>query len=642
MSAGTLRTLWLTTSCLVAAAAAGPEDNADPHSGWSFRFRDFPIAAWNPPAATDAEYQVYREACFNLVMSPRYALPDVALDLAQKHGLALLVDTYTPNDAPWGGSAGPYTPHPSHHPATLPELRWLQARCGQHPALAGYLLGDDYGALPAELVETTRFLREQAPHLLPWVCQNVMSAASLATAGNPIQNPQIYPTLYEAAWPVEEQCYRYCTQLRVLRDGCRRYGLTPWPMFNVCGVQSDSLLRFQVYAGLAYGAQGLWYFTYADGLRQGSGGETLEQVRQALLPTWHDAAAANRRVAAYGPRLLGRQCAGVVQTCPRLARGGAPAPERLITGLGDALLAGVLTKAGDGPVVLLVDARASAARDATPERQVEIRFHAAVTGIDVVSESGTEARPGPTAVLALRGGEGILLALHGNGLEGLCAQLERPADAALPRPAPRADGLVLQVPFDEGTGDVARDRSGMGHDLALTGVQWVNGRSGPAARLAGRGSFGRRLEVDLQANEAITIAAWVRPHYPATGYAPVVYLGSGSVDRVEFGFGPDDLYPVITDHLSHSGNQLYVVGMKGLIPEGTWGHIAVAAGPAGAVTYVNGRPTARSAYAGRFDLGPTDLLVGVRGTEEYDGDISDLRIWNRCLSAADIAALAAP
>ena len=640
MTGATMRMIWATASCLAAAGAAEPERAAAPLPAWDFRFRDFLIAAWNPPAATAAEYEAYRAAGFNVVMSPRYAFPEAALDLAQKVGLNVLVDTYTPNDRPWGGTAGPYAPHPTHHPATLPELRWLHARYGQHAALAGYLLGDDYGALPAELVEATRFLRENAPHLFPWICQNVMTAESLAAAGNPIQDPQIYPTLYEADWPVEEQCYRYCQQLRKLRDGCRRYGLTPWPMFNVCGVESDSLLRFQVYAALAYGAQGLWYFTYADGLRKGSGGDTAEQVRQALLPTWHDAAAANRRVAAYGPRLLGRQCAGVVQSSPGVARGGLPTATGLVAGLSDGLLAGVLTKGGEPPLLLVVDTRTSKLRDATPARQVEVRLHAAVTRIDVISENGTTAVTGPVAQLSLRGGEGLLLALQGAGLEGLCTALEQPANQGSLQ-APRADGLILQVPFDEGTGDVAHDRSGMGFDLALRGVQWVDGRSGKAARLAGRGSFGRRLETDLHASDAMTLAAWVRPGYPAAGYGPVVYIGGGQVDRLEFGFGPDNLYPVLSDHTEHSGAQLYVAGMKGLIPEGTWGHIAVCAGPEGAVAYVNGKPAARSTFRGRFDFGPTDVLVGVRGTEEYDGDISDLRLWNRCLSAAEIAVLAA-
>jgi hypothetical protein len=410
-------------------------------------------------------------------------------------------------------------------------------------------------------------------------------------------------------------------------------------MFNVCGVAGDSLLRFQVFAGLAYGAQGLWYFTYADGLRKGTGGETTAEVRRALLPTWHDAAAANRRVAAYGPALLGRLCAGVLHTSPRVARGGVPGSDRLVVRLSPDLLAGVLTKPGEPPLLVVVDTRVSKVRDTVPERSAEVQCHPAVTGIEVRSEAGRQTVAGTTVALSLRGGEGLLLALRGEGLDALCAELEV-RDAPTARTPVRPDGLVLQVPFDEGTGDVAHDRSGLGHDLALQGTEWVQGRAGKAVGLAGQGTFGRRLETDLRTDTAMSIAAWVRPRYPATGYGPIVYVGSGSLDRFEFGVGPDNLYPVITDHLSHSGGQLYVAGMRALIPDGRWGHIAVCAGPEGAVTYVNAKAVARTGYIGRFDFGPTDVLVGIRGSEEYAGDLSDLRIWNRCLGPAEVAALA--
>ena len=130
-----------------------------------------------------------------------------------------------------------------------------------------------------------------------------------------------------------------------------------------------------------------------------------------------------------------------------------------------------------------------------------------------------------------------------------------------------------------------------------------------ALSLAAQGAFARRWMADLPATGEMTVAAWVRPGYPAQGYGPVVYLGSGAGggDRFEFGFGPDNIYPVITDKQSHSGAVLYVAGMRGLIPEGEWGHIAVAAGPSGATTYVNGKPIIETAYAGRFDFDAPDI-----------------------------------
>ena len=110
---------------------------------WNFRYRAFPIGAFNGPAATDAEYRVYKDCGFNVVITPRYShyggydKVAEALDLAHKHGLAAVLETYTHHTRPWGGKAGKWYRHRSHHPATLPELKWIHERYGKHPALIG-------------------------------------------------------------------------------------------------------------------------------------------------------------------------------------------------------------------------------------------------------------------------------------------------------------------------------------------------------------------------------------------------------------------------------------------------------------------------------------------------------------------------
>ena len=633
-----LRTL--AAVALLVPALALAVGRSDPQEGWKFAFSQFPIGAWNPPADTEAEYRVYREAGFNLVMSPRYALPDRALELALKYHLGLMVDTYTSNDRPWGGTASKYTPHPSHHPATLPELQWLHVRYGQHPALAGYLLGDDYGAVPIELIETTQFLRQNAPHLIPWICQNVMSAESLTKAGNPIQDPQIYPTLYQKDWPAAQQALELCRQLQVLRQGCLRWHLLPWPMFNVCEVESDSLVRFQVYASLAFGAEGIWYFTYRDGLQKGCGYATEAEVRAHLLPTWPVAAEANRRVAAWGPTLLGSKTAGLFATGPAIPRCTSPAPGKLVEAMSDDLLVGVRLKAGSPPLVMVADRRVDKGFGKVPEREVELRFANVVKGYEVLEAGQGRAISGRTARLRLPGGGGALLALQGTRLEALCREIEIAVPAGDRKVG--ADGLIMSVNFDEGQGEIAHDQSAARNDLWLHGTAWVPGHSGHALSFAGRGTYAELADAVLPAAQAMSVALWVRPTYPGTGYGPVILIGSGGCDRFEFGLGPDNLYPVISDQLSHSGAALYVSDLKALLPPGAWGHIAVCAGPAGATTYVNGRAIAHSDYVGKFDFTSKQVSVGVRGSEEYDGELDELRVWNRCLTAEEVAALAKP
>jgi hypothetical protein len=405
-------------------------------------------------------------------------------------------------------------------------------------------------------------------------------------------------------------------------------------------VESDSLIRFQVYASLAYGAQGIWYFTYRDGLQKGAGYPTDAEVRKNLLPTWQVAAEANHRVAAWGPHLLGRSAAGIFHTGWSAPHAATPAEGKLIEGMSEDLLVGLLTKPGKLPLAMVVDKRVDKRPGTIPDREVELRFARAVASIRVLDGSEERAVGGNVIRLRLPGGGGQLLALRGRGLEKLLGE-----DESRPRPRARGsvgrDGLLLHVKFDEGEGQAASDSSGLENHVRLYGIQWCDGKLGKAISLEGKGNFARSWDALLPATDAMTIAAWVRPKYPEKGYAPVVHVGSGGYDRFEFGFGPDNLYPVISDGESHSGGTLYVGGMKKLIPEGTWGHIAVCAGPKGAATYVNGRPVARTDYVGRFDFVTKDVYIGTRrAIEEYDGAIDDLRIWNRCLTAEEVQALA--
>lgn len=404
-----------------AAAHAGPAP--DPLAGWRFRLRSFVIGAWLGPDGTDAELRLYKECGFNVVMVGRYmahgqyALPDrIAreLDLVRRHRLYAMLDTYTQNDKPWGGVVPPAPG--THHPSSLEELRWIHARFGRHPALAGYLIGDDQGTMSPQLVACTQFLRENAPHLIPWVCGWV-PAAELARYGNPYANWQIYPTLYNTNEPAEVQARLYCEAYDRLRRDCLAHGVLPWPMFNASGADvSDSLLRFPIYAGLAYGAQGLWYFCYRGSLTNGVEGKpghtSYAAAKADVKPNWYVAQAANRRVAAYGPHLLGAVSQALFNTGWQVPGTLVPGPDRLVTEMSDDLLAGVLIKPRRLPMVLVVDKRVSKTPGATPPREVEVAFAPAVGRVRVLDARASRTVRGNRVRLTLSGGEGMLLLLE--------------------------------------------------------------------------------------------------------------------------------------------------------------------------------------------------------------------------------------
>lgn len=74
------------------------------------------------------------------------------------------------------------------------------------------------------------------------------------------------------------------------------------------------------------------------------------------------------------------------------------------------------------------------------------------------------------------------------------------------------EGLILYLPFDEGSGDTAGDISGKGNDGDIEGAKWVQGQDGGALEFSGADAF---VEVPydemFNLTEAFTLAAWVKP-----------------------------------------------------------------------------------------------------------------------------------
>ena len=440
------------------AAQAQPADGG-PRAKWDLKFKDFVIGAWWGPSATGAELELYRAAGFNVVMSGRYMQlddygdPDQGLrelDLAQRHGLGVLFDTYTKNDRPWGGQEPPAEDHPLHHAASLAELRWLYQRLGSHPALIGFMIGDDQGEVSERSNACTAFLFDQRPQLMPWLC-GWISPQNLAEHNNPIADPQIYPTLYQWELPAEELARQYAATYAGWSRQCRDQGVIFWPMFNVTGsrgklgpdmggyLPSDSLVRFPGYAAIAYGAEGIWYFIYNAGALQHLGPhKTPEAARRALTPLYQVGKRMNLRIAAWGPRVLGRTSTGLFGTSfgakapawpfaedqgefPNPEALARPAAGKLVEAMDDDVLVGLLTRRGEAPLAMVVDCRVSKEWRDVPARQVTVRFAPQVSSINVLEGGRSRAHEGSTVTLRLESGGGQLLELKGRDLEALCS-----------------------------------------------------------------------------------------------------------------------------------------------------------------------------------------------------------------------------
>ena len=202
-----------------------------------------------------------------------------------------------------------------------------------------------------------------------------------------------------------------------------------------------------------------------------------------------------------------------------------------------------------------------------------------------------------------------------------------------PSPTP---GLVAGYAFSEGTGTTTADASGNNRTGTLTnGATWAAGKYGTAVSFDGTNDkVTLPSTVDL-ASLPFTLEAWIRPTSFADWRAIFSKRASPSASQMRFDVG-----------LSITTGRVYVFTSNSTVtstyapPLNAWTHLAVVADSSGTKLYVNG---ALQQTLGAITLGSSSTaLVNIGGTgdnqDPFAGQIDNLRLWNRALSAAEIQA----
>ncbi len=233
------------------------------------------------------------------------------------------------------------------------------------------------------------------------------------------------------------------------------------------------------------------------------------------------------------------------------------------------------------------------------------------------------------------------------------------AAATLRAATPGGEGAVSRWSFD-GT---AKDTAGATADhltpRGASRVRYVTaaevpGTSGKAGALGVKGGDATHLTAgvskDVRLGPAYTIEAWVHP-ISVTGWGRLV-LRWGGAGRYAYHFALRD-GRVSLYHGQADGKYLFAEGGK-MTPR-RWYHIAGIARPNAATpakstleVYLNGKLVGTGRYDGTIcpaadePLGIGDAGGSLRGgSSQYRGYIDELTVWNRALSADDIAKHAA-
>ncbi len=201
-------------------------------------------------------------------------------------------------------------------------------------------------------------------------------------------------------------------------------------------------------------------------------------------------------------------------------------------------------------------------------------------------------------------------------------------------------GLVAHYAFDEGSGAVAKDLSGQANDGKLIGgVKWVKGPWGTAIELDGKdghvdGGTGKSLNIAAGG----TMMLWCCPRTLQGGLVNWSTSGSWGDERLVMAVntyhGGRQLLAVMADGEGHSQFSL------GSLQTNVWNHVALAFDGQTTWVYNDGVLVGRRAQALKPNIAGVPMWVGKclgLGHSFFDGMIDEVRVYNRVLSAKEIA-----
>jgi hypothetical protein len=210
-------------------------------------------------------------------------------------------------------------------------------------------------------------------------------------------------------------------------------------------------------------------------------------------------------------------------------------------------------------------------------------------------------------------------------------------DMEAPLRTPKATP-VADYSFDEENEETQADTSGDGHTATVEGAEWTeHGRYGGAMEFKAENEDVLKIPAseDLNFKEEFTLEAWVRPSGATNKGAPLIDKQEGSgLGYFLYEGGSESDVPVGAADPEHE----HVHAHKPL-PANTWSHVALVFVGNRTFLYVNGEEVQNGAALpvlgeeGELEIG------GSTDTADYfDGRIDEVRIYNRGLNSAEIAA----
>lgn len=206
---------------------------------------------------------------------------------------------------------------------------------------------------------------------------------------------------------------------------------------------------------------------------------------------------------------------------------------------------------------------------------------------------------------------------------------------------------VAHLKLDEGTGILAEDSSGNANQgLLVNAPTWTRGRLGAALSFAGTDQYVRlasSASID-RLSSAATVTAWVYRLADQASFRAVVHrqAGTGFEDAFYLGFRDNAYYASVRTPSAGAAALLGTTAANAV-----WTHLGFTYDGTTVRLYVDGTERVSAAQTGIIERQSNPVTVGAglnsgAPDEHVEAVIDDVRLYDRALSAAEMAALAAP
>ncbi|HXJ55654.1 MAG TPA: LamG-like jellyroll fold domain-containing protein, partial [Verrucomicrobiae bacterium] len=202
---------------------------------------------------------------------------------------------------------------------------------------------------------------------------------------------------------------------------------------------------------------------------------------------------------------------------------------------------------------------------------------------------------------------------------------------------PTSPGLVAAYSFNEGSGTTVADLSGNGNGGSLSSTTTWNAAGKYGSALSFSGTTARVTIADapsLRLTNAMTLEAWVNPTTVSSAWRDVIYKGN-------------DIYYLMATTSNGSGRpavggtfNAVNVNLYGtaVLAVNTWSHLAGTYDGTTLRLYVNGLQVSTLTQPGLIQTSTNPLQIGGDSIfgQTFQGQIDEVRVYNRALSAAEI------